>query len=103
MKLFLVPLLFFGTSVFAKNICFPGDESTALSFAGPRSQIKNINYDFNVIDLVEQGVKAEDKPFGTKTFISVYDGSRSTYKTLCVRISGQQYMENSCQVCFEKF
>ena len=102
-KLLLIPLILIGCSAFSKNICFPGDEKTALDFAGPRSQVKSINYDFNVIDLVEQGVKAEEKSYGTKTFITIYDGTRSSFKTVCVRIPGQQYMENACQVCIEKY
>ncbi|MBL7556660.1 MAG: hypothetical protein JNM24_12640 [Bdellovibrionaceae bacterium] len=102
-KLVLATLLCAGSFASAANICFNGDEATAIKFAGGMNGFRHINYSFNIIDLINQGVKAEEKSYGTKTFITVYDGSKSHLKTTCVLINGQQYGEDTCQICIVKY
>lgn len=102
-KLILVTLLFVGSFASAANICFNGDEATAIKFAGGLNGFKHINYSYNIMDLINQGVKPEDKPFGTKTFITIYDGLNTRERTMCVLINGQQYGEHTCQICVVKY
>jgi hypothetical protein len=100
----IVAMLFLGNLVFAKNICYPQDQAEAIKHSGiPSDKIRFLDYSFNLSDLIRYGIKEQDISYGTKTFLSKYDASNSHFNTVCMVMSGQQFGEDSCQVCIVKW
>lgn len=100
---FILFVLVAGSLASAKNICFPGDEAQAIKLAGGSQGLRHIDYTFDIMSLIEQNIKPSEKGIGAKSFASIYDGSNTSYKTVCVRLSGQAYMENTCQICIVRY
>lgn len=99
-KFFIVALLLVSNLVSAKNLCSPQDQSEAIKHSGvPASKIRHIDYSFDLADLIRRGIKEQDIQYGSKTFLSKYDASQTSFSTVCMVFTGQEYGENSCQVC----
>jgi hypothetical protein len=84
----------------ARGICYVGDEAILVKEAGGPSKISYIDQNLESQTLINRGGEIKEKNYGTKAFVQAIRGTRRNgQEALCVRISGQAYNGNDCELC----
>lgn len=102
MKTLILALAMFSSSLaFAGSKCFLTDQQFLIKEAGGASAISHIDLKYDLLDLLDSnGKKTDEVQIGHATFGAVYKGTDvSAQKVVCVRINGQAYGSDSCQMC----
>lgn len=94
----IIPLTSFAAD--SLENCNSADMTTIYEQTGGYDKVQFLDASLTLGAFVEKGQKAQEIPYGSKTFVEVLKTTdQYGAKLVCVRISGQAYFNGACDAC----